>query len=120
METFDNTANGGGRSPVRRKVPANPLRGHERVWYQRRYSHDGNNSYTAEASGFAARIAAAKENASAMHFPGARNCRDARDAADRVWWLERWRGQARSSATIRHRSRREPCGSSAGFIFLQV
>src|SRR5256885_3449225 len=28
-----------------------------------------------------------------------------------------WHGQARFSVTIKHRCRREPCDSSAGFIF---
>jgi hypothetical protein len=31
MEAFDNTVDGCGRSPLRRKVTANPLRGRKRV-----------------------------------------------------------------------------------------
>src|SRR2546426_12171409 len=45
----------------------------------------GNNSYSAEVCGVAARITAAKENTGTRHSPRGGNCRCARDAISRVW-----------------------------------
>src|SRR5216684_3034189 len=58
-----------------RKLPANPLRGRKRLWYQRMYLRNGNNSYTEESRGIPAGTAAAEKNTGAGRSFSGGNCR---------------------------------------------
>src|SRR5260221_11726324 len=106
METFDNTPNARSHSPVRRSAKANALSRWKRVWYQREYSQNGNDSHTAEAGEIAARVAAAKQNDRAWCISGIGNRISARDDHCWLWGRKQYTCfAARNSSSASARSR---------------